>query len=106
MPGLVVLGAVHAVAGSMELQPAPIGAPHRPTSPTTPPLSTARHATHLHSCRRSLASCSTLLHHAAAAWPLPLQAYQHMLADVSIATGYTTIALMLAGRFVFQFLGW
>jgi AAA family ATP:ADP antiporter len=31
---------------------------------------------------------------------------QGILADVSIATGYATIALMLAGRFVFQFLGW
>ena len=29
-----------------------------------------------------------------------------MLADVSIATGYATIALMLTGRFVFQYLGW
>lgn len=29
-----------------------------------------------------------------------------MLADVSIATGYATIGLMLAGRLVFQFLGW
>lgn len=25
---------------------------------------------------------------------------------MSIATGYTTIGLMLAGRFVFQYLGW
>ena len=31
---------------------------------------------------------------------------QGILADVSIYTGYATIALMLAGRFVFQFLGW
>lgn len=29
-----------------------------------------------------------------------------MLADVSIYTGYVTIALMLTGRFVFQYLGW
>lgn len=34
------------------------------------------------------------------------QAYQGMLADVSIATGWATIGLMLAGRFVFQYLGW
>ncbi|KAK9820325.1 hypothetical protein WJX72_008977 [[Myrmecia] bisecta] len=34
------------------------------------------------------------------------QAYQGVLADVSIATGYMTIALMLSGRFVFQYLGW
>eukprot|EP00884_Botryococcus_braunii_P005587 jgi/Botrbrau1/15029/Bobra.320_2s0006.3 len=33
-------------------------------------------------------------------------AYQSVLADVAIWTGYTTIALMLTGRFVFQFLGW
>ncbi|KAK9832801.1 hypothetical protein WJX81_002274 [Elliptochloris bilobata] len=33
-------------------------------------------------------------------------AYQSVLADVSIATGYATIGLMLAGRLVFQFLGW
>ena len=31
---------------------------------------------------------------------------QGILADVSIATGYATIVLMLTGRFVFQFLGW
>jgi AAA family ATP:ADP antiporter len=31
---------------------------------------------------------------------------QGVLADVSIATGYVTIALMVAGRFVFQRLGW
>ena len=31
---------------------------------------------------------------------------QSVLADVSIATGYATIGLMLAGRLVFQFLGW
>ena len=31
---------------------------------------------------------------------------QSVLADVSIATGYATIALMLAGRLVFQYLGW
>lgn len=29
-----------------------------------------------------------------------------MLADVSIATGWATIGLMLTGRFVFQYLGW
>lgn len=29
-----------------------------------------------------------------------------MLADVSIATGWCTIALMLLGKFVFQYLGW
>ena len=31
---------------------------------------------------------------------------QGVLADVSIATGYVTIALMLCGRFVFQWFGW
>ena len=31
---------------------------------------------------------------------------QGVLADVSIATGYMTIGMMLAGRFVFQRLGW
>ena len=31
---------------------------------------------------------------------------QGVLADVSIATGSMTIALMLTGRFVFQYLGW
>ena len=31
---------------------------------------------------------------------------QGILADVSIFTGYATIALMLTGRFVFQYLGW
>ena len=31
---------------------------------------------------------------------------QGVLADVSIATGYMTIGAMLAGRFVFQRLGW
>ena len=31
---------------------------------------------------------------------------QGVLADVSIATGYVTIALMLGGRFVFQYFGW
>lgn len=31
---------------------------------------------------------------------------QGMLADVSIATGWATIGMMLAGRFVFQYLGW
>ncbi|KAL3133509.1 hypothetical protein ABBQ38_007368 [Trebouxia sp. C0009 RCD-2024] len=34
------------------------------------------------------------------------QAYQGVLADVSIATGSVTIGLMLTGRFVFQYLGW
>ncbi|CAL8465241.1 g4776 [Coccomyxa elongata] len=33
-------------------------------------------------------------------------AYQGVLADVSIATGYVTIALMVSGRFIFQYLGW
>ena len=31
---------------------------------------------------------------------------QGVLADVSIATGYVTIALMVGGRLVFQHLGW
>lgn len=31
---------------------------------------------------------------------------QGVLADVSIATGWATIALMVGGRFVFQYLGW
>lgn len=31
---------------------------------------------------------------------------QGILADVSIYTGYATIALMLGGRFIFQFFGW
>lgn len=31
---------------------------------------------------------------------------QGVLADVSIATGWCTIALMLLGRFVFQWFGW
>ena len=31
---------------------------------------------------------------------------QGVLADVSIATGWMTIGLMLTGRFVFQYLGW
>ena len=31
---------------------------------------------------------------------------QGVLADVSIATGYVTIVLMLGGRFVFQWFGW
>ena len=31
---------------------------------------------------------------------------QGVLADVSICTGYCTIALMLGGRFVFQWFGW
>ena len=31
---------------------------------------------------------------------------QGVLADVSIATGYVTIALMVSGRFIFQYLGW
>ena len=33
-------------------------------------------------------------------------AYQGVLADVSIATGWATIFSMLAGRFVFQYAGW
>lgn len=33
-------------------------------------------------------------------------AYQSVLADVSIATGWCTIALMLLGKFVFQYFGW
>jgi AAA family ATP:ADP antiporter len=32
--------------------------------------------------------------------------YQGILADVSIATGYSTLGLMLLGRFVFQIFGW
>lgn len=40
-----------------------------------------------------------------ALYPTPA-AYQSVLADVSIATGYCTIALMLMGKFVFQYLGW
>jgi hypothetical protein len=36
-----------------------------------------------------------------ALYPTPA-AYQSVLADVSIATGYCTIALMLLGKFVFQ----
>ncbi len=31
---------------------------------------------------------------------------QGVLADVSIATGYVTIALMMGGKMVFQHLGW
>ena len=31
---------------------------------------------------------------------------QGVLADVSICTGYLTMALMLGGRFVFQCFGW
>lgn len=31
---------------------------------------------------------------------------QGVLADVSIATGYVTIALMVSGRFIFQYFGW
>jgi ATP:ADP antiporter, AAA family len=31
---------------------------------------------------------------------------QGVLADVAIWTGYATMALMLTGRFVFQYLGW
>lgn len=34
------------------------------------------------------------------------QAYQSVLADVSIFTGWATITFMLLGRFVFQHLGW
>eukprot|EP00887_Chlorella_sp_A99_P005354 scaffold1.g5354.t1 len=33
-------------------------------------------------------------------------AYQSVLADVSIATGWLTITLMVLGKFVFQWLGW
>lgn len=33
-------------------------------------------------------------------------AYQSVLADVAIATGYATIALMLLSRYVFQYAGW
>ncbi|KAL4419151.1 hypothetical protein ABPG77_009127 [Micractinium sp. CCAP 211/92] len=40
-----------------------------------------------------------------ALYPTPA-AYQSVLADVSIATGYCTIALMLLGKFVFQYFGW
>lgn len=40
-----------------------------------------------------------------ALYPTPA-AYQSVLADVSIATGWCTIALMLLGKFVFQHLGW
>ncbi|KAI7841534.1 hypothetical protein COHA_004705 [Chlorella ohadii] len=40
-----------------------------------------------------------------ALYPTPA-AYQGVLADVSIATGWCTIALMLCGKFVFQYLGW
>ena len=32
--------------------------------------------------------------------------YQGVLADVSIATGYATLGLMVLGRFVFQWAGW
>ncbi len=39
-----------------------------------------------------------------ALYPSP-QAYQGVLADVSIFTGYATITLMLAGKFVFQVRG-
>ncbi len=38
-------------------------------------------------------------------YPTP-QAYQSVLANVSIATGLLTMALMLTGKFVFQFFGW
>jgi AAA family ATP:ADP antiporter len=38
-------------------------------------------------------------------YPTP-QAYQSVLADVSIATGWATISFMLLGKFVFQYLGW
>ena len=34
------------------------------------------------------------------------QAYQTVLADVAIATGWATISFMLLGRYVFQYLGW
>ncbi|KAL4430786.1 hypothetical protein ABPG75_006042 [Micractinium tetrahymenae] len=40
-----------------------------------------------------------------ALYPTPA-AYQSVLADVSIATGWCTIALMLLGKFVFQYFGW
>ncbi len=43
----------------------------------------------------ALAPCPELVLHA-----------QGVLADVSIATGWATIALMVGGRFVFQYLGW
>lgn len=33
-------------------------------------------------------------------------AYQSILADVSIATGWATITFMLLGKYVFQYLGW
>lgn len=38
-------------------------------------------------------------------YPTP-QAYQGVLANVSIATGLLTMALMLTGKFVFQYMGW
>lgn len=34
------------------------------------------------------------------------QAYQTVLADVAIATGWATISFMILGKFVFQYLGW
>ena len=34
------------------------------------------------------------------------QAYQTVLAEVAIATGWATITLMILGKFVFQYLGW
>eukprot|EP00889_Picochlorum_renovo_P007821 jgi/Picre1/34851/NNA_002317.t1 len=34
------------------------------------------------------------------------QAYQTVLADVAIATGWATITFMILGKFVFQYLGW
>ncbi|PRW58365.1 ADP,ATP carrier 1 isoform A [Chlorella sorokiniana] len=40
-----------------------------------------------------------------ALYPTPA-AYQGVLADVSIATGWCTILLMLCGKFVFQYMGW
>jgi hypothetical protein len=36
-------------------------------------------------------------------WGLELQGF---LADISIWTGYATMALMVTGKFIFQFLGW
>ena len=38
-------------------------------------------------------------------YPTPT-AYQGVLADVSIATGWCTIVMMFLGRWVFQLLGW
>ena len=49
--------------------------------------------------RKSLAAYSTEVF-------LTIQVVQGVLADVSIATGYVTIALMMGGRLVFDYLGW